>query len=208
MNLSGNELLVLDRLSKNEDIDIIPDDMRDKFSPETLQLTLTELQSKGLVEYVAGGYTPTKKAQEYLKKIKVFKEKITAWGHPNVLATHETTIEITKEGDLTGKGDCIIAVRADKGCINLISELKDSLKIGNRIKMTISAGNIEDSLFFFGSPALKLQDENCIVIRKSDFIDDRTLGILSNKAAKDLKRDLVEKLKDSKTKVEILLEIR
>jgi hypothetical protein len=41
-------------------------------------------------------------------------EKINAVGHPNVLATHEKTIEITKEDFLTPTGDCIIGINADK----------------------------------------------------------------------------------------------
>jgi len=44
-----------------------------------------------------------------------------------------------------------------------------------------------------------------MVLRKSDFPSDRTLGIHADKAAKDLSRDLVEKLKNPKQQAEITL---
>ncbi|HIP58595.1 MAG TPA: DUF371 domain-containing protein, partial [Archaeoglobus profundus] len=36
------------------------------------------------------------------------KEVITAWGHPNITAKHRTTLEITKDEELSIRGDCII----------------------------------------------------------------------------------------------------
>ncbi len=41
------------------------------------------------------------------------KYTFTAQGHPNILATHKTTLEITKDTEVTGEGGCIIAVKAD-----------------------------------------------------------------------------------------------
>jgi hypothetical protein len=43
------------------------------------------------------------------------------------------------------------------------------------------------------------------VIRKSDYISNRTLAIRSDKAAQDLSRDLVQKLKNPKQKAKITL---
>ena len=37
----------------------------------------------------------------------------TAYGHKNILATHKTTIEFTKDKELSLKGNCIVGVRAD-----------------------------------------------------------------------------------------------
>jgi hypothetical protein len=41
-----------------------------------------------------------------------------------------------------------------------------------------------------------------------DKIDGKTVGILANKSAEELNQDLVEKLRDSKTEVKIVLEIK
>jgi hypothetical protein len=40
--------------------------------------------------------------------------ELTALGHKNVLATHKTTLEFTKDDYLTKKGDCILAINLDK----------------------------------------------------------------------------------------------
>jgi hypothetical protein len=44
-----------------------------------------------------------------------------------------------------------------------------------------------------------------MVIRKSDYLSDRTLAIHADKAANDLSRELVEKLKNPRQKAKITL---
>ena len=39
--------------------------------------------------------------------------KFNAYGHPNILGTHKTTFEFTKDNELTLNGDCIVGVKAD-----------------------------------------------------------------------------------------------
>jgi hypothetical protein len=207
MELSGNERLILNYLKKrNEEVEIIPEDIRGKFTPEMLQFTLAELQSKGLIEYVDGAYTVTKKAEELFKKAKPIKEEIIAWGHPDITATNETRIEITKgEKPLDNS---VIAVKANKSCKDLNKLFKDYIKFGKTIKITISLDETQDTLMAFGSPALELKNEKNIVTTKSDFIENNTLAILANKAACDLKKELIDNLKKSKTKVKIKLEVK
>ena len=207
MKLTGDERLVLEYLTKKGDeVKVIPEDIRSKFTPEMLQFTLAELQAKGLVEYVGGAYTPTKKAEELFKKGKPIKEEITAWGHPDITASNDMMIEITKEKSPMNK-DSIIAVKANKSCKDLDELFKDYLKFGKKIKITISVDGIQNTVKAFGSPALELTNEKNIVITKSDFIDGRTLAILADKAACDLKKELVKKLKNRKNRVDIKLEI-
>ena len=55
------------------------------------------------------------------------KQNITAHGHQNILSTYSTTIEITKESELTAAGDCIIAVGASAACSDLNIELRKRL---------------------------------------------------------------------------------
>ena len=141
--------------------------------------------------------------------VKIFgkiKEEIIAYGHKNIKALHESTMEITKDEFLTEKGDCIIGVKANKSCSELNEEFKIALKSGAKVKITIECENEKDEFFGFGSPALKLTDNRSIVIRKSDYIDERTAIILADKAAKDLKRSLIEKLREEKI-VKIILEV-
>jgi len=47
-----------------------------------------------------------------------------------------------------------------------------------------------------------------ITIRKDDNIDSSTIGIMSDKCAKDLKKELIEKLKNPEVKLKVILEVR
>jgi hypothetical protein len=128
-------------------------------------------------------------------------EKIVAFGHELVQAKHKTTIEITKENFLTKRGDCIIAVKADKACFDLRDEFKMALKQEKKVKIVFEINGIKDEVIAFGSKELLLESKTSIVIRKSSFIDDRTIAIRANKSAADLDRRLVEELKNPNAKL-------
>ena len=132
-------------------------------------------------------------------------EIIHCRGHENVRATHRSTLEITTEDFLTPRGDCIICVSADKALKDLREEFKEALKRGAKLKIVIRAGDVKDEVTAYGSPDLKLESPISMVIRKSDYIDGRTLAIRANKSARDLKRELVELLQNPETEVTVEL---
>jgi len=135
-------------------------------------------------------------------------EIIFAHGHRNIQATHETTLEITKENELSKKGDCIIAVSADKAVADLSLEFRESLRKENaKMTMLIEAGGIVEVVNAFGSPRLILAHPTDIVVRKSSYVCSRTLAIKADKAAWGLSRKLVERLRDPKQKVRITLTV-
>jgi hypothetical protein len=178
-------------------------------TPEMIRTTFEALEAKGLVFYTeTGAYIPTERGWKLLMEIKPVREEIIAYGHPNITATHKTTFEITKAEEIKKDADCIIGVKANKACKDLSKEFKDALKEGKKVEIKIQVEGMEDVIIAYGSPALKLSNGEDIVVRKSDFIDNRTLAILANKAACDLKRELIEKLKDSKTEIKIILEVK
>lgn len=180
-----------------------------EITPEMIRTTLRALETKGMVQYTEGGYyVPTEKGWKLLMEIKPAKEEITAYGHPNVTATHTTTFEITKANDIKKDADCIIAIKADKACKDLSKEVKDALKEGRKVEITLEVDGIKDKVVAYGSPALKLNHPEDIVVRKSDFIDNRTLAILADKAAFELDQDLIEKLRNPKAEIKITLEIK
>ena len=134
------------------------------------------------------------------------KEVISAQGHENILATHKTTLEFTKDTHLSKKGNCIIAVAADKTLADLSAKFKENLlKPHAKLTVLIEAGGITEQVEAQGSPKLILTHPTDAVIRKSDYVCNRTLAVHADKAAKDLARDLVEKLKNPKQKVTITL---
>ena len=198
------ELMILNYMSRKEEVKVIPEDIKNKFTPEMIQFTLSELQAKGLVEYFEGGYTLTKKAQEFLKKVKKVREEIIAWGHPRITAKNKVTISITK--DENPKDDSTIGVKANKACDDLSHELKEKLKMSEVIKVTLNVNGTEEKIRAFGSPALELSDKKEIIIRKNDLTDDKTLAILADKAACELKEELRNKVKNKKTRIKILIE--
>jgi len=133
-------------------------------------------------------------------------ETILARGHENITATHKTTFEITKEESLTKRGDCIIAVSANKTMPDFKLEFKKALKNENaKLIIEIKAGEIREIVRAYGSSQLQLTHPTDMVIRKSSYICDRTLAIKADKAAADLSRSLVEKLRKPKQNVEIKL---
>jgi hypothetical protein len=180
-----------------------------EITSEMILSTFRALESKGMVQYMEGGYyVPTESGWKLLMEVKPVKEEIVAYGHPNITATHTATIEITKSKEMSKEADCIIGVGANKGCKDLSKEFKDALKAGRKVEITLEAEGVSDKINAYGSPALNLTNPEDIVVRKSDFIDGRTLAILADKAANDLKQDLVEKLRNPKTEIKMTLEIK
>lgn len=131
--------------------------------------------------------------------VMMIKEVIRCKGHRNVKATHRSTFEITKEDYLTERGDCIICVSADKALQDLSQEVKRAIRAGKRIRILIRVGDLVDEVIAYGDPRLSLESETSMVIRKSDWVDGRTLAIKANKAAKDIDRKIVERLRDPNT---------
>jgi len=134
---------------------------------------------------------------------------IHAYGHRNIQAAHRTTLEITKENELTTKGDCIIAVSADKALIDLSSEFKDALrKKGAKVTILIEAEDVTDTINAAGGGNLILTHPTDMVLRKSGYVCNRTLAIRANKAACDLSKELVQRLRNPWQKVNVTLTVR
>ncbi|MBM3897408.1 MAG: DUF371 domain-containing protein [Thaumarchaeota archaeon] len=130
----------------------------------------------------------------------MLREVIEFYGHPNVRAWHEKTIEVTKDSNLTLEGDCIVGVRASKGCSQLAEEVKSALNDGSLVKFEIEVGSQVFGFTARGSSELTFEDEHEIVIRKSDYVSPRTLAVRADKAACDVPRKIVEILKDKNTR--------
>jgi len=136
-------------------------------------------------------------------------ECITAFGHRNVKATHKTTLEITKERELSIRGDCIVAVSSNKGLSDLKPEFRDFLRRENAtLTIVIDAGGVADVVRAFGSPELILSHPTDMVVRKSGYVCSRTLAIKADKAACDLSRALVKRLQNPEQVVKITLTVK
>lgn len=178
-------------------------------TPQMIRSTLKALEGRGIIYYAGGGaYVPTESGWKLLTEIKAVKEEILARGHPKVDATNQSIIVITRAADVKKDPDAVVAVGADKACKDLKKEFRDALKGAKKVQITIEAEGESDVIIAFGSPALKLTNQEEIIIRKDSFIDSRTVAILADKSANELRQELVEKLRNPEAKVKITLEIK
>jgi len=135
-------------------------------------------------------------------------EVVDARGHENIQSTHKTTFEVTKETVLTKRGDCIIAVGTTKGAADLHPDFKEAAKrSGAQITIMVEAGGVGEVVKARGSPRLLFAHPTDLVVRKSNYVCGRTIAVMADKAAKDLSRKLVEKLRHPHQKIRITLTV-
>ena len=130
--------------------------------------------------------------------------KFRAYGHENIRARHKSTLEITKDSYISPRGDCIIAVNSEYAVADLPSKFKDFLRNNETVVIIkLESSGIVDVIYAHGSEDLLLDSRSSMVIRKSRYIDSRTLAINADKAAMDIDRRLINKLKNPRSIVEI-----
>ncbi len=135
-------------------------------------------------------------------------EIVHAFGHVNVTGLNRTTFEVTRESHLSKMGDCIIAVSADKSLKNFSEAFKDRLRRENALVLVrVEAGGETDVVRAFGNPGLTFTHRTDIVVRKSDFVSDRTLAVHADKSACSLSRTLVRKLQNPNQEVNIVFSV-
>ncbi len=132
--------------------------------------------------------------------------RFTAWGHPGIKATHRTTLMLTKDADCTARGDCIIGVRADFDP----GQLRELVKQEGKLVMAITVKQ--------GRKVLREQvetttnasfnDSREIVLRKTDFLSPRTLGIRADKSAFELNREMAVAMRNPAQKIEVVISRR
>ena len=124
-----------------------------------------------------------------------FTETFTAYGNPNVTATHRTTIMTTKDTHLTKNGDCIAVIKAEKALADLSVELKEAARNHEaQISLLFKVNDLNFRTVGKGHPRLTYLHQHDIVARKSSYICNRTLMIGADMAACDIPPELVSQL--------------
>lgn len=135
-------------------------------------------------------------------------ESFKARGHPNISSTHRTTIMVTKDDWLTPKGDCVVAVRAEKGFADLSPELKEMMRSQNsKIQLVIKVEGRTFEVMGRGDPGLMLNHPTDIVARKSRYFCERTLMIQADKAACDMDDAILSLIKDTERVVNVTISV-
>ena len=131
-----------------------------------------------------------------------------ARGHAGILSTHPTTLEITRDRDLTERGNCIVAVGSSVGLQDMPAATKKALSTDLcRARLTLEIGDQNFSVEGRGDSALTFSHPSEFVIRKSGFISDRTLMVHANRAAADIPRPFVRLLQDPTQRILVKLEV-
>ena len=130
-------------------------------------------------------------------------------GHKNIRGTHPSTIEFTRDHGLSPKGDCILGIEASFTPSEIERFMKQALG-GRHNPVPISIeiyieGSKEpmETLTALLNPGF--HDTHEMVLRTSDFHSGRTFGIRASKAAAQLNRGFIEKLRDPKTRAEVVI---
>ncbi|MFW9805239.1 MAG: DUF371 domain-containing protein [Candidatus Thorarchaeota archaeon] len=129
--------------------------------------------------------------------------RFKAYGHENIVGEHKTTVELTSEDFLTKQGTCIVGVRAEITLNQLDSRIKELAALsGTKIVLNMSIDGLTEVVNGTGSPGLTYTDTTSMVARTSTFECERTLMVNADKAASDLNRDFIDRLKKSDAVIE------
>ena len=124
-------------------------------------------------------------------------EHVHARGHENVSGTHGSTLEVTSDDWLTPAGDCILAVEADTTPADFDGDFVAACRSPEAtITATLRAGGHEQVVEGRGHSGLTFDGDRSMVIRTSEYVDDRTVMVEADTAAADIDRDLVAALAD------------
>ena len=116
------------------------------------------------------------------------------------------TFEITKDSQLSKRGDCVIGVSANKAASDLLSAFKQACRNEDaKITVRLEAAGIVDTIQGLGNRNLTLSHPTEIVGRKSLYTSERTIMVGADKAALDLDRALIAVLKSPNTKLAVQL---
>src|SRR5205809_7621050 len=89
-----------------------------------------------------------------------------AYGHPAILLTHPTTLEITTSHELTHRGDCVLAVKSSSAVRNLSVDLKRVLSSSSRrVQLRLQVGPFDFTVEGYGDPRLTFSHETDLVAR-------------------------------------------
>ncbi len=123
------------------------------------------------------------------------REVVTAEGHANVTAKHESTFEITMDDYVTPAGDCILGIDASSAPADFDSSFIRACRDADaKITVRLEAEDYSDRITGRGAPGLQFSDTRSLVGRTSSYIDGRTVMVNADKAAADIDRDLVAAL--------------
>jgi 16S rRNA C1402 (ribose-2'-O) methylase RsmI len=123
---------------------------------------------------------------------------LRARGHRNIRATHDKTIELTSEPDITARATCVVG-HVSATDLTALTGLRGSVTV------TLRIGAVEDRITGVANP--RYVGGSRAVIRRSDYRSPETFVTGADKAASGLNRQLVRALADPAAQMEIIVEL-
>jgi 16S rRNA (cytidine1402-2'-O)-methyltransferase len=117
-------------------------------------------------------------------------------GHPNVTATHDKTLELTRDRDISRRATCVVGVASDH-------DDRALLALRGEVRVTLACGGVRDeftatmSPFFLGDASL--------VFRRGPGLRSRTVAFDASKTAAMLDRDLAARLASSDARLDVTI---
>ncbi|HLC66878.1 MAG TPA: DUF371 domain-containing protein [Candidatus Nanoarchaeia archaeon] len=125
------------------------------------------------------------------------KYSFSAFGHPNIRASHPRTFEFTKDPECTPEGDCIVGVAAD-------FDTAAVQKFRGAIVLRIDCGTQREVVHAEVNPLFSHPSE--LVVRIGEFASDRTFAIRADKAAAQFSTPFKAELRQPNVKITVTIE--
>jgi 16S rRNA (cytidine1402-2'-O)-methyltransferase len=117
-------------------------------------------------------------------------------GHPNVSATHDKTLELTRDADISRRATCVLGVASEH-------DDRALLALRGRVEVTLACGDARETFTATMSPFF-LGDRS-LVFRRGPGLRGRTVAHDASKTAATLDRDLVTRLASSDARLEVTM---
>ena len=119
-------------------------------------------------------------------------------GHPNVTASHDKTLELTRDAGITRRATCVVGVASahdDRALLTLRGRVEIELECdGQRDALTATI-----SPFFLGDPSL--------VVRRGPGLRAHTFAFAASKTAADLDRALIGRIAAAEHAVDVTIRV-
>jgi 16S rRNA (cytidine1402-2'-O)-methyltransferase len=117
-------------------------------------------------------------------------------GHPNVTATHDKTVEITRDADISRRATCVIGVASAHDDLALLA-------LRGEVEVTLECGGVRDSFVAAVSPFFL--GDSSLVFRRGAGLRGRTIAFDATKTAATLDRELVGRLRSSESELRVTI---
>ena len=106
-------------------------------------------------------------------------------GHPNITGTHDKTLELTRDVDITRRATCVLGVASTHDDLTL-------LQLRGRVQVTLECDGIRDEFAATMSPFFL--GDSSLVFRRAAGLRGRTIGFDASKTAAGIDRALIARL--------------